>query len=330
MAEGIILTGTEVNDALVGSVDDDQLSGLAGNDTLEGGFGADTLDGGEGADLLFGGGGGDSLLGGLDGDQLSGEGGDDHLDGGDGADVLSGGTGSDTILGGLGHDFLSDNGGSGVIDGGDGNDGISGALGLLQGGLGEDLIFAFIPVGGGEIRLEGGEGADRFRAFLTPGGTSGAEVEVAGGGGVDTFTLGTNSSPTLPENVIDLHWRVEGFEAGAGGDLIDVVNNPSSAGLLELSAALGYSGGNPFAEEQGFLRLLQSGADTLLQWDPDGVAGEAYGWNTLMTLVDIDHSTVTSDNFVSGIDPDGGVVDGETLTGGAGNDSLKGGIFADH
>jgi subtilase family serine protease len=53
------LIGTKSSDTLVGSALDENVSGLAGNDTLQGGGGQDRLDGGIGADLLTGGTGND-------------------------------------------------------------------------------------------------------------------------------------------------------------------------------------------------------------------------------------------------------------------------------
>ena len=72
LAPGLVLTGTESNDSILGGVDDDAISGLAGNDTLDGYFGNDTLDGGAGNDVLTGGYGNDVLDGGLDADSLTG------------------------------------------------------------------------------------------------------------------------------------------------------------------------------------------------------------------------------------------------------------------
>ena len=70
-ATGLILTGNEFNNLLVG---------LTGNDTLNGGDGNDTLNGGDGNDTL------------------NGQNGNDVLNGGAGADLMSGGAGNDTYI----------------------------------------------------------------------------------------------------------------------------------------------------------------------------------------------------------------------------------------
>ncbi|HEX3860808.1 MAG TPA: cadherin domain-containing protein [Stellaceae bacterium] len=84
-ATGLVLTGNEFNNLIVGG---------AGNDTLDGGDGNDTLNGGAG---------------------------DDTLNGGTGDDTLNGGTGNDTLNGGDGNDtFIANAASTGVYDGGAG------------------------------------------------------------------------------------------------------------------------------------------------------------------------------------------------------------------
>ncbi|MBF8672842.1 hypothetical protein, partial [Pseudomonas putida] len=78
---------------------------------------------------------------------------------------------------------------------------------------------------------------------------------VTGGSGRDTYLLYYGSNGQL---------LVTDFAAGAGGDILSIDN------LLINSS--GYTGGNPFDPALGYLRLLQQGADTLLQWDGNGTA----------------------------------------------------------
>jgi len=82
--------------------------------------------------------------------------------------------------------------------------------------------------------------------------------------------------------------------------------------MIYSANAGGYTAGNPFDPAVGYLRLQPSGADTLLQWDPDGPAG-AQAWGTLLTLKNITPGAVTAANFV-----------GKLVVGTAGNDSLEG------
>ncbi|MWP70179.1 calcium-binding protein, partial [Gilliamella sp. Lep-s5] len=88
---GLVMTGTDSDDIILGS---------KGNDILTGGDGNDTLSGGDGNDILTGGDGNDTLSGGD---------GNDILTGGKGNDLLSGGAGNDTYLFNLGdgHDTIN-------------------------------------------------------------------------------------------------------------------------------------------------------------------------------------------------------------------------------
>ena len=80
-----------------------------------------------------------------------------------------------------------------------------------------------------------------------------------------------------------------------------------------LSLLSGWDGSsNPFGS--GFLRLQQSGADTLLQWDQDGTTGGS-NWETLVVFQNTDAGDFTDANFVPGYDPDGSAPAGETITG---------------
>ncbi|MDU8339413.1 calcium-binding protein, partial [Pseudomonas syringae pv. actinidiae] len=93
-----LLTGTEVDETLIGYDSADSVFGLSGNDVLFGRQGDDLLDGGDGKDTLYGEDGNDTLSGGAGNDTLSGGYGNDLLDGGSGNDSLDGGYGSDTYV----------------------------------------------------------------------------------------------------------------------------------------------------------------------------------------------------------------------------------------
>ena len=83
---GIINTGTNKDDNLVGDAGDDELSGGNGADTIRGLGGNDKLKGQNGNDNLFGGTGNDDLDGGNGNDSLNGGAGNNRLTGGNGAD----------------------------------------------------------------------------------------------------------------------------------------------------------------------------------------------------------------------------------------------------
>lgn len=237
--------------------------------------------------------------------------GNDVLDGGAGNDILNGGAGSDSLVGGEGDDRFT------TAVGDSGNDTISGGDGAdrFEENTGNDI-------------LDGGAGDDTFLVSYT----GGAAVTATGGEGVDTYVLGS-ATP-------DYTYQVTDFVAGAGGDAIAV--DP----VLDLAALFGfYRGGDPFA--QGFVRVLQDPANslnTLVQWDLDGEARTRYDWVTGLTLLDVDATTIDSENFpgliigtnsanrLAGTADDDimlGLGGNDSLNGGAGNDLLFGGAGAD-
>ncbi|HEX8614818.1 MAG TPA: calcium-binding protein, partial [Telluria sp.] len=364
--EGPVLTGTPGRDSLDGGAQNDRLFGLGGSDVLRGFDGADYLDGGDEfgiGDWLDGGNGNDTLLGGEGNDSLFGIAGDDLLDGGNGNDSLNGGEHDDVLSGGAGNDDLNGAQGDDTIDGGDGDDVLSDWVyifdnpyyysgnNILRGGAGNDRLAAMregsdlleggtgndsLNGGSGKDTLDGGSGNDLITLLVQEGI---GNASVLGGDGddtikfetsraVDTFQLtGGSGRDTI---AFDGAWfeskvSVTDFQAGAGGDVIDIDYTQSE-------------GGNPFGSA-GYMRLVQSGADTLFQFDADGAAGKTYGMRTVLTLKGVQASQMSTDNFTHGINPDGspaglngtpgddklfGGADADTITGAAGQDSLYG------
>jgi Ca2+-binding RTX toxin-like protein len=92
--------------------------------------------------------------------------------------------------------------------------------------------------------------------------------------------------------------------------------------LLRSGWITGWDGAsNPFGS--GFMRLLVSGSDTVLQVDPNGgVGGENYV--TQVVLQGVVTGALSLDNFLPGYSPDGSGVFGTTITGTAGADTLTG------
>ena len=287
---------------------------------LDGGSEADMLFGNEAGDLIEGHGGNDRLYGFGGGDQLFGDDGDDILDGGNGDDSLDGGLGSDQLLGGAGNDVMAGGGdddtisetvaGSDSLSGGDGADSIS-----VSRGSGTDQIVVNGDGGDDYIMVQ----ANSTTIVTVDGGTGDDEVELRGIGAA-TITLGPG------HDTIDLNLfapaagatvAVTDFEAGDGGDTIDLDDRLATAFYVT------DPNDNPFA--MGFLQLVRSGADTILQYDEDG-AGSAKGYVNWLTLKNVDIFSLTADNF------DGfqtnvitGTAADEIFVGTAGSDYFNGG-----
>lgn len=320
--EADVLHGSNLADTIDGGAGVDTINGHGGDDLLyggsnEGGNGSpEQIYGGDGDDGLWGGDGDDQLNGDRGNDRLYGENGDDRLSGGDGDDlleggngndVLTGGTGSNILRGGEGNDRLSSNTVSAInlLDGGSGDDTLDGYSGSeYLGGAGADFIKVDLRLGtGGATRISGGDGKDRISLNLSSLSTG--KTTISGGEDTDTYILLSGFVANLSEV------SVTDFIPGAGGDLIDL---GSIASL--------YSARNPF--DGGSIRLLASGADTLLQ-----LRHEATGnYLTMLTLVGVAPAQLVQANFVDAYNPLGGTV-GLTLSGTAGVDTLEGTRFDD-
>jgi hypothetical protein len=254
------------------------------------------------------------------------------LDGGEGNDRLSvSQTHSATLQGGTGEDSLSvyfdgyssnDTDGDSrlpknyELDGGDDNDTltVSGYSSVysgqttasLRGGAGNDTLRVTDNSAGdtgtsggnygiAKATLDGGAGDDRLEA----GGV--LQLTLTGGAGVDTFVLTAQQYRTLLEGARSFSNTngssssvsadpvlITDFAAGAGGDVLDYSD-------LLRNGTLSYDGSNPFGT--GFLKLEQSGADTLLSFDPDGKSGTQESAVVIARLKNVTASGLVASNF---------------------------------
>ena len=270
-----------------------ELNGTSFNDQLSGIVGYSShLSGSGGNDLLQAGSG-------------AADGRGDMLDGGTGADTLIGGAARDRLFGGNGNDTLTGGGGDDELDGGKGDD-------LLQGGAGNDTLSVAYGADAGLDTLQGGDGDDVF----SYGAVTGGAATASGGAGRDIYRPVTDSYSYSSGTY---NFSVSDFTAGVGGDQID---------LASVLPRTGYTGGNPFSGDNSYARMVQSGADTLVQLSTYGnTANNTY--YTVLTLKNVDKATLTSDNFVGGIKPDGSGVAGVNLSTTSQNHGLSGGNFDD-
>lgn len=325
------ITGTSASELLSGSFDADTLQGLPGLDTLDGYGGDDLLEGGDGADWLQGGPGNDTLA--------SGAGPGDTLNGGSGADVLLasngwsiGGEGDDSLSAASATEAVYLDGGAGqdTLVGGSGNDSLSGGDGtdVLAAGGGNDIL----DLAGGNDTADAGDGDDLLRVFAS---TTGAVSLLTGGAGHDTYqflfslplppwwVFSQTVSLPPPDNAGTPSAVITDFQPGTGGDSLDV------DAILE--ASIGYAAGNPFGSS-GFLRFVEQGSDTWLQWDRDGAGGAQADWVTLAVLQGVQSAALVADNVSLHAALDGseasvlleGTAERDTLQGGTGDDTLNG------
>jgi Ca2+-binding RTX toxin-like protein len=273
------------------------------------------MNGTDADEYLFGDAGDDKIYGNGGNDVLKGDRGDDLLDGGAGNDQLEGGPGSNIMFGGPGDDNINASGQqlSNWIDGGPGKDWIAVGNGkqTVFGGDGNDLISLYVPAysGPADISVDGGAGNDLIRLEVTTDAT----IKIAGGEGVDVYEL--LSSTHLNATITD-------FKAGAGGDMINV-----DLILAAMRTAFHVSA-NPFGPAQ-YLRLVQSGADTQLQYDFSGGSLKDVVPKNLLTLSNVQASTMTAANFERGFDPAGLASAGLTLNSGPDTERFFGSLAGD-
>jgi Ca2+-binding RTX toxin-like protein len=311
LAEGDSIFGYGGDDILRGGDETRATTLWAFGDTIKGGAGNDTVYGGAGEDQLYGDEGNDRLFGGDDDDRLYGGAGDDHLDGGAGNDELDGGAGSNMLFGGDGEDTLdAESGSGGTLDGGAGNDLLRGFEGTnYVGGDGDDeILINFTTSHRGPAVVSGGSGNDSITLRVHQ--VSQAAATISGGDGVDTYHPYAISPSFLGVST----FTVSDFQAGAGGDVVD---------LLELANVRG--GGNAFVN--GLVRLVASGGDTEIQLRAPGDRTNSI-YYTVLTLKGVRPEQLTAANFTGGMDPKSGTL-GLNFSGGAGDDILDGGPGAD-
>ncbi|WP_380787074.1 calcium-binding protein [Sphingomonas sp. R86521] len=346
-----VVTGGSGNNVLRGGGGDDQLHGGSGANVFSGGAGNDLLDGASGKyntadytgatagvaiDLRLQGIAQDTLGAGVDTliniGSVYGSAFSDRLNGSDGIDTLNDTSGGNDTLNGNGGDdsmLISRTPGTDATtvsaSGGDGEDYISFQgytryidTVALEGGAGRDLIGSR-----GALTTVLSAGADDDFVSI---GTLGGTYTISLGAGVDTLELDDTDGGFRAAGAI----TVSDFAAGTGGDELEFTSWIQSA-LTNLTPNL-----NPFSD--GHLRLVQSGADALLQADRDG-GGDGYA--TLITFQNTNASAFTPENM-SMYDPSGqisgkiidgygfgetltGTIYGDRITGNGGNDTLAGG-----
>jgi Ca2+-binding RTX toxin-like protein len=281
-----VIQGTSGNDLIQGLAGDDWLYGNDGDDRIEGGDDDDALDAGAGNDLLYGGTGNDNL-----GD-LSDMPGNEQFYGEDGHDTLFiewvSETAARTVLldGGAGNDFIDFYAPNHMLD-----------QVTLIGGTGNDVISGY---GGLDVIIDAGAGADRVIVVMEA-----TNFTVTLGADADRLRIATLDSGAV---------AVTDFAAGDTGDQLELLTLLDGT-LIDWDEAT-----NPFAT--GHMRLLQNGADTLVQIDRDA-GGATHGFVNLVTLRNVTAGALTAFNL-GFFPPDGSVPAGQTIIGTEFNNVLTG------
>jgi Ca2+-binding RTX toxin-like protein len=253
--------GSRFDDLITGNDSDNWFRGEGGNDVINGLGGFDILSYSNFASnsvqtsgiIMALADGAGSVIDGLGGiDTVSGI---EQVNGSQLADLITfSGTQGMTIVGNAGDDVIQGGDGNDTINGGDGDDTISGGDGDDRLTDNDGLNFEF-----------GGAGND---TFVNVANSTSLLDTMTGGSGTDRYIVGTGAATS--DRIADL---ITDFDP-AEDDVIDLADL--------LAATTVYTGGNPFA--QGILRLVQDGADTVLEYDRDG-GGD--GFRALLRLSDV-------------------------------------------
>ncbi|MGO4863568.1 type I secretion C-terminal target domain-containing protein, partial [Campylobacter jejuni] len=143
---------------------------------------------------------------------------------------------------------------------------------------------------------------DNAGANVINAGAGDDEIRYVGGGrneagGADTITLGAGND-TLTIDGYSLY----AYPSNQHADIVTdfVAGGGETRDVIDLNDVTSYLTGwdsstNPFAT--GFLRLLQSGSNTLLQYDRDG-AGTGFGWVSVLQLNGVTVTALTAANFI--------------------------------
>jgi Ca2+-binding RTX toxin-like protein len=240
---------------------------------------------------LTGTGGNDNLWGSVGDDSLTGLAGNDDLRGGAGNDTLNGGADYDTAAYWDATGAVSVNLATGTATGGAGND----SLISIENVYGSSYADTIVGDGNGNW-LNGQNGNDTL----------------TGGAGTDTFVFWSQDNDFSTDTVTD-------FAVGVNGDHIQLPTNRFSNYTF---------GSNPFLT--GHVRLVTSGADTLVQIDLDGAAGSGT-FQTAAILSNVNQANLVAANFfdvnnINSFAPNvtAGTAGADTFSGGSGADVYDG------
>jgi len=292
---GLVLTGNDFNNKIIGRGGDDTLNGGVGNDTLIGTDGDDRYHVDSAADRVVetAGGAADTIYASVDYSLAAGQeveilrvnGGTTGLSltGNELDNALVGGSGDDTLDGGAGNDVL--NGGSGGSD-------------MLNGGLGDDRYYVVDSTADQVIEAAGG-GTDLIYASVDYTLATGQEVEAlfANAGAAGLILAGNEFNNTLVGGVGD-----DTLVGGSGNDTL-----------------IGNGGDDRYEVDSAADLVVEAGG---------GGADTVYASVSYSLAIGQHVETLRANAGTTGLILTGNELD-NTLQGDAGNDILNGGIGND-
>ncbi|HYC97928.1 calcium-binding protein, partial [Brevundimonas sp.] len=229
MTVGVALAGTPNGELLIGTDGDDTLNGMAGDDRLSGGQGYDSLIGGADIDAADY----STAIGAVVASLTTGVASNDGEGGSDtfsGIENLIGSALGDSLTGDANANLLTGNAGADQLAGADGNDTLRGGAGadVLTGGAGIDTADYSAAAAGMRAQLntnassnDGDGGTDTFSGIENLTGSAFNDVLI-GDGGANTLRGGTGADTLLGLAGADVLWGGSGalntLQGGLGDD----------------------------------------------------------------------------------------------------------------
>ncbi len=320
------LSGSYVNDVLIGDAGNNELDGLTGDDWLDGGAGADTLSGGLGADTYVIDNAGDVIhekQGVYDGDDGAVDTVLSSIDYTLGA-LLENLTLTGTAINGTGNELnntLIGNASNNVLSGLDGNDWLNGGAGIdtLMGGLGDDTYV--IDSLSDRLVENANEGSDTVEVSFSYTLADNFENLILTGT-ADLTGTGNSANNHLTgnggNNRLDGGAGMDTMAGGAGNDTYivddngDVVIENANEGVDLVNSSVAFT--------------LGANVENLTLTGTGATGGMGNGLDNILT----GNAQVNTLNGLDGNDTLMGAQGDDTLIGGNGNDMLNGGQGADH
>lgn len=341
------ITGGAGNDTFTGSGQADSIDGGAGNDTLNGGAGNDTVMGGAGNDSITGDTGNDKLYGGDGDDTFTDAGtGNNYIEGGAGNDTfrtaLADLTSADTIIGGDGTDTL-------VITDVNANIDLTADITKLSNVSSVEVVgftglngSDTVTVNDGVVSTAGGSLTLKFLTGVTGANTINASgvlasastvnfTDLAGlgttysiGNGKDVISMGDGADTVVISNAAYLS-SADSLDAGTGSDTLSFTNDTAATNTITAAQLTNVKGFETFNINHATDTNLVNYVFTL----DDTIVGNQVAVGSTFTIsrdtgedgtLKVDGSAVTSNYNLSLAGADGA----DTLTGGAGNDTISG------
>jgi Ca2+-binding RTX toxin-like protein len=307
-ADEVVISAERLFATVYGGDGNDRIRIGAAGGIVYGEAGSDVLVGSIGDDTMYGGDGDDELVGGLGNDQLFGQAGDDYLQGDLGNDALYGGEDSDLLDPGKNGTLSPE-----FVDGGSGLDQIRFSMNATAGLIGRTAGFVNVGEFGAVTPPTGFNAVDAENFLVlvdsTVPGSTGYDLTIQDLTGSQVNFVRVSFGDPNDENTLTLQGTIANDVIDAG-NVLPPGGEPEAQVLMPWGTVWAFSPGAP--APLNTLSIQGMAGDDVIKVDDDLSQG-AFAWKISLDGGD-------GDDFLSA---------DATIVGGAGNDTLQGGLGAD-